>query len=330
MYTEHEAIIRRAFPALQVDPTESYHLDQWIRDNESILAEHLLLEGAVLLRGLNIDTPERLDEFVSLFPLKNFPYNKSLSNALRINKTPRVFTANEAPADINIVLHHEMAQTPLTPDWLFFSCSLKAEAGGTTPICRSDDVYQSLATQCPRFLAHCEAQGLYYRQKFAFYPDGTSAQGRSWPHLLGLIEDDAKDELPPFDPIIAAAAESKLNELGYRWQWHGEALEIISPILPAVKRARNNQKVFFNQLLAAFTSWNNAFNTGPQSVFFGNGQTIDRDDVKILQSICEKHTLDIRWEVGDVAILDNDLVMHGRRAYSGKRQVFASLAIDAG
>jgi hypothetical protein len=33
-----------------------------------------------------------------------------------------VFTANEAPAEIEIFLHHEMAQTPRFPSHLFFFC----------------------------------------------------------------------------------------------------------------------------------------------------------------------------------------------------------------
>ena len=36
-------------------------------------------------------------------------------------------------------------------------------------------------------------------------------------------------------------------------------------------------------------------------------------------------TFDIPWQSGDVAVLDNFLVMHGRRPFEGKRAVLASL-----
>ena len=53
--------------------------------------------GAVLFRGFPLATAEDFDAFVAAFDLPNFPYDESLSNAVRVNKTPRVFTANEAP-----------------------------------------------------------------------------------------------------------------------------------------------------------------------------------------------------------------------------------------
>jgi len=309
------------FLPIKLSPEAGFDLESWLYQNQELVQEQLDHQGAILLRGLNIDSAPRLDDFVSLFPLNNFPYDQSLSNALRLNKTERVFTANEAPAHLDIVLHHEMAQTTFFPDWLFFSCALKAEAGGATPVCRSDLVYQDLLQHRPRFIHQCEEQGFYYRQKFAFESDQTSAQGRSWPHLLELNQ--ALDL-----PALQTAAQEKLTQLGYRWQWHNRVLEIISPVLPGIRRAKNQQKVFFNQLLAAYTSWNNDLNSGVLSVFYGHGQSIDEHDIKALQDVCQKHTQDIRWEVGDVAILDNHMVMHGRRAYTGKRQVFASLAVD--
>ena len=36
------------------------------------------------------------DRFIAAFELENFPYEQSLSNAVRVNYTPRVFSANEA------------------------------------------------------------------------------------------------------------------------------------------------------------------------------------------------------------------------------------------
>ena len=69
--------------------------------------------GALLLRGFPIASAEDFDAIVSAFGFGTFSYAESLSNAVRVELTPRVFTANEAPPDVAIFLHHEMAQTPL-------------------------------------------------------------------------------------------------------------------------------------------------------------------------------------------------------------------------
>ena len=70
---------------------------------------------------LRVGDAQAFDDFVAGFNLPNFAYDESLSNAVRHNRTPRVFTANEAPQDVEIFLHHEMAQTPYYPSHLFSS-----------------------------------------------------------------------------------------------------------------------------------------------------------------------------------------------------------------
>lgn len=43
------------------------------------------------------------------------------------------------------------------------------------------------------------------------------------------------------------------------------------------------------------------------------------------RQICEETAIEIKWQQGDVALLDNMLVMHARRDYDGNRRVLASL-----
>ncbi|MEL0316079.1 MAG: TauD/TfdA family dioxygenase, partial [Halieaceae bacterium] len=40
---------------------------------------------------------------------------------------------------------------------------------------------------------------------------------------------------------------------------------------------------------------------------------------------CYQHTVDLAWQAGDIALLDNYKVMHGRRPFAGTRSVLASL-----
>jgi hypothetical protein len=72
-----------------------------------------------LFSGLPIENAEDFDLFISSFNYDTFTYEESLSNAVRINKTNKVFTANEAPKEIEIFLHHEMAPDPHIPQKYF-------------------------------------------------------------------------------------------------------------------------------------------------------------------------------------------------------------------
>jgi alpha-ketoglutarate-dependent taurine dioxygenase len=41
--------------------------------------------------------------------------------------------------------------------------------------------------------------------------------------------------------------------------------------------------------------------------------------------LADELSFDTPWQAGDVALVDNFLVMHGRRPFSGERAVLASL-----
>ena len=72
----------------------------WVKGMRSELLESATKHGAVLLRGFPVSSAEDFDVLVRSLDLPNFPYEKSLSNAVRINRTDRVFSANEAPPDV--------------------------------------------------------------------------------------------------------------------------------------------------------------------------------------------------------------------------------------
>ena len=106
----------------------------WIRNNKLSIEAQLEECGAILFRNLPVEQEDDFDDFVSTFKYETFTYEESLSNAVRINKTNKVFTANEAPTEIEIFLHHEMAQTPTYPKNIFFFCKSASLHGGETPL----------------------------------------------------------------------------------------------------------------------------------------------------------------------------------------------------
>ena len=154
--------------------------EEWIRQNAAEYVTHAARHGAILFRGFPVVTDRDFDRFIAAFNLPNFTYEDSLSNAVRTNRTERVFTANEAPADVNICLHHEMAQTPIYPSKLFFFCEKAAEEGGATPLCRSDVLYEQMVEKFPEFTRDCEEKGLKYTNVMPTENDANSGMGRSW------------------------------------------------------------------------------------------------------------------------------------------------------
>lgn len=308
-----------AFPHF-VDNTDVRTADQltaWISANQKDVKRILGTEGAVIFRGFPVTTPEAFDNFSAGFDYKPFTYSESLSNAVRINLTPRVFTANEAPADIEIFLHHEMAQTPVFPTKLFFYCPTPAEEGGATPVCRSDLLLQDFERTSPEWAARFESQGLLYTTHMPAVDDARSGQGRSWQSTLSV--DKPKE------------AETRLKELNYTWEWQPDgSLLTTTPALPAVRALADGSRSFFNQVIAAHRGWKRQDGQTRPPISFGNGDPIPEFVLNQLIELSERHTIPLLWQENDIALIDNERVMHGRAPYRGarKRQVLVCLARD--
>ena len=301
------------------DPSRSSLGDciDWVKANMGELETQLRQSGAILFRGFPLDSAETFDEFSNAFGYPNFTYQESLSNAVRINFTRRVFTANEAPKEVEIFLHHEMAQTPISPSKLFFFCKSAADEGGETPICRSDMLFAELAQEMPELAEDFIKKGLKYTTHMPALDDHASGQGRSWSSTLSVES--------------TAEAENKLAELGYSWQWMpDDSLKATTPVLPAVIDLGKGKKVFYNQLIAAFMGWKGVKEDPSSAITFGDGSPIPLAGLERAVELSKKFTFDLPWQDGDVALVDNYMAMHGRKPYSGerKRQVLVALAID--
>ena len=287
-------------------------LAAFLKANKAAVDAALDDAGALLFRGFDVPDPQAFDAAIEAYGEPGFTYEDSLSNAVRTHVTPRVFTANEAPPSPEIFLHHEMAQTPIYPSKLFFYCEIAEMTGGATPLCRSDWVMERLAEEAPDFVARLEAEGVRYTNVMPGADDAGSGQGRSWRSTLSV---DTREE-----------AEKRLRNLGYTWEWREDgSLRVTTAALPAVRDVGAGRKAFFNQLIAAFRGWSDSRNSADKSITFGGGKAIMAEHMAPAIAAAEEFTALCAWQAGDVALVDNFTVMHGRKPYEGKRRVLASL-----
>ncbi|HVX10473.1 MAG TPA: TauD/TfdA family dioxygenase [Pirellulales bacterium] len=284
----------------------------WLAAHCTQLGEQAARHGAILFRGFPLATADDFDAFVAAFGWPNFPYDESLSNAVRLNRTPRVFTANEAPPSVAIYLHHEMAQTPIYPSKLFFFCEQPAEQGGATPLCRSDILWRRLTDRLPDFANDCLHKGVRYSNVMPSANDASSGMGRSWQSTL---RSETQDQ-----------AEARLRALGYQWEWQDDGcLRATTPVLAAVRTLADGRKTFFNQLIAASRGWKDSRNDPARSITFGDGTPLDGGAALVAAEMADDMSFDLAWQRGDVVLVDNYVTMHGRRTFSGVRKVLASL-----
>lgn len=280
--------------------------------SKTVVSDLINTHGFVLFRGYDIKSDSDFHRFIESFGLDNFKYADSFSNAVRHNRTERVFTANEAPPSVEIFLHHEMAQTLTFPGALFFFCEEAAQSGGATPICRSDRTLKTLETHNPGFVAKLREVGVKYRNSMPSEANLESGQGRSWKDTLTVGS--------------AQEAEEKLSALGYRFNWLDDGgLSVQTPALSAVDHFGRGKDVFFNQIVAAAAGWTVAADDKEPRLCYGDDSPIQQDDLADAIDAAYRNTVDLNWQTGDVALLDNLKVMHGRRPFEGSRSVLASL-----
>ena len=306
------------FPLVVIRPESVSTLEdaiKWVKQHQSELETELSKAGAILFRGFPLRDAETFDAFSGAFGYPSFTYQESLSNAVRINYTERVFTANEAPKEVEIYLHHEMAQTPISPDKLFFFCKSAADDGGATPICRSDKLYQALQSANHELAKEFLEKGLKYTTRMPDEDDHASGQGRSWKSTLSV---ETREQ-----------AEKKLADLGYTWEWMpAGGLKAITPVLPAVRTLDNGVQVFYNQLVAAYMGWSGVRENPASAITYGDDSHISVEGLELVVKLSKQFTFDLPWQDGDMALIDNKMAMHGRRPFSGerKRQVLVALA----
>ena len=59
---------------------------------------------------------------------------------------------------------------------------------------------------------------------------------------------------------------------------------------------------------------------------YGDGSDISMGDLEAVDSAYRRAELTFPWEAGDVLILDNRLMVHGRKPFEGERAVFVAMA----
>ena len=105
----------------------------------------------------------------------------------------------------------------------------------------------------------------------------------------------------------------------------GKPLRVTTPVLPAIRQLDDGREVFFNQLIAAHRGWKDKRNASHKAIRFGDDSELPDAAMARASELGDELSVDLDWRPGDIALVDNFLVMHGRRPFSGKRRVLASL-----
>ncbi|ETX10831.1 SyrP [Marinomonas ushuaiensis DSM 15871] len=286
---------------------------QWVEKNKTELQGLLIKHGAVLFRGFPVGTSDLFEQMLDHTDYKNMPYVGGAAPRTQVTAS-RIVTANESPATETIPFHHEMAQVPTPPGYIFFYCDIASPVGGATSILHSGEICEKFFDLNPSFAKKVEEQGVRYIRVMPEETDTSSAIGRSWKETFNV---KTREE-----------AEERMKDAGMRWEWLEDGdLKTETSILEAIRYdEETKQKVFFNSMVAVYSGWNDSRNEGKKAVATADGEPMDDATMNALIEEMNKSCVNFKWQAGDVLWINNHTTLHARQPFEGDRRILASIS----
>jgi len=285
---------------------------QWIRLSRDAVTSALKASGAVLIRGPRLSNP-RFKEIVG--DLSTDPLQYVYRSTPRTDLGGGVFTATEYPAGLDIPMHNENAYQREWPLRLLFYCDQPADrGGGQTPLANTVNVTQRIAPDVrERFTSK---RVMYIRN---FRPD----IDLPWQTV--------------FQTTSRADVESycRTHDISFEWT-SAETLRTRQVCHAMATHPGSGRTVWFNQAHLFHPSALDPKTRSvlretlteaefPRHVTFGDGSPIDEADLQHIRDAFAAEMVTFQWRAGDLLLLDNMLVSHGRKAYKGSRRVLVAM-----
>ena len=297
---------------------------RWAGSHRDEIASGLHRTGAVLLRGLAISTPDAFRAVAAAISpdLRNYVGGDSP----RTDVADQVYTSTEYPAHLEVFLHNELSYAGWSPDTVFFCCLVPAESGGETQIADGREIHRRLDAPVRERFA---ARGVTYLQHLWDAGDRPGI-GKSWQETFETAD---RDEV-----------EAYLRESNMDFEWTDLGLRTAATHPAVLEHPVTGERCWHNQA----DQWHRdmagvkvSFGGGDDPridpltagvemlgnhVTYGDGSEIDVDDLLHVRAVSQECEVTFPWQAGDVLVIDNIMVMHGRKPFTGPRRVLVAMA----
>ncbi|MET9550875.1 TauD/TfdA family dioxygenase [Streptomyces sp. NPDC006627] len=274
----------------------------------------LAREKAVVFRDFDV-AEQDIETAMDLLLPNRLAYTHGTSPRTKLGGN--LYTSTEYPQHMTIAMHNELSYSHHWPERLFFYCATTPGSGGATPVVDGGLWLDSLDEE----VRDAFAAGIRYTQNLH---DGFGL-GRGWRQT--------------FETDDRAVVEAFLDQGEFDWKWMPDGgLRVISPIRPAtLKHPHSGTEVWFNQAdhfhpaaLGDETARELAqilpAEELPQSVTFADGAPIPDAYVRHVHDRGLEVAVDVDWRQGDLMVIDNVAVGHGRRPFGGDRRVLVAMS----
>lgn len=296
-----------------IQPLEdNLDLVTWSQNNLDFIEQKLLKHGAILFRDFKISSTSIFEKFMRVISPELLEYRER--STPRTDLGGNIYTSTEYPAHEHIALHNEFSYAYTWPMKICFYCAETPLYGGETPIA---DCRQFLAKINPRIKdKFIEKQVMYVRN----YGNGIDL---SWQEA--------------FQTNDKSVVEDYCRQAPMEFEWLDENRLRTRQVRPSVAiHPKTQEMVWFNQahlfhisnldldvreaLLELFKE-----SDIPRNTYYGDGSPIDISVLDEIREVYQQVSVKFPWQQGDVLLLDNMLVAHGRNPFVGKRKIFVAM-----
>ncbi|SDH33191.1 Taurine dioxygenase, alpha-ketoglutarate-dependent [Lentzea fradiae] len=277
------------------------------------LGDLLVKHKALVFRGFHV-TQEELGEVMDLLLPNRLAYVHGNSPRTKVGNN--VYTSTEYPPQYDISMHNEMSYAHQWPARLLFFCAVAPETGGATPVV---DGVRWLGSLDPE-VREAFRQGVRYTQNL----HGGKGFGKSWQDT--------------FETSDRAEVEEFLAGSGSEFTWKPDGGLRVSQVRPSTTRHPvTGDEVWFNQAdqwhaaglgdeTAAALQQIMPEEDLPQSVTFADGSPIPAHHVTQIRDRGLSEAVNVDWRTGDLLLIDNVAVGHGRRSFTGPRRILVAMS----
>jgi len=309
-FTSH---MENSLHIVRADELDITSAAQYMQRERPSHTEVLAQKGAILFRGFDLKDAEAFAEFGRDLITTWMPYRDRASK--RSVVCGPILTSTDTPASYPIALHSESSFAYEWPRKILFFCRLPPGGGGRTPIADTRKIYADI---------DLEVRDKFERLGVMYYRNFYAGVGMNWREVFQI--DDPGD----LDRYCASA--------GIQTEWlDQEHLRTVQARSAVSNHPSTGEKLWFNHALALSQYSLDAKlrstllrQVGPEGVphntFFGDGSPISEAEYDVIRQAHARNTIWFDWAPGDVLLLDNMLMTHGREPYTGEREIYAALA----
>lgn len=300
---------------------------------ENFFSKTLLKNGALVIRNTGTTDPEVLSKYIRAIGdgSGDIYFNQRGSTAKRTEVTTTLSTANEGPSSNYIHQHNEFSRFIIHPTRLFFVCSQfgPETKGGETPIVHGAEYFNNLKEKAPELIDRLAKDGLYYEQTWFKTTNDNTNWGDYFCFGREIKDNDSYEQ-----------AKKKAEELvngyvshDYHWTENDDLVvgQHTEPIrVHKDPETGKEHPTIFSSVATYYyhgsVDTNYSTPTKPLLYDNGTGEEINPDWLQKALDISVDISYKHKWEEGDIALVDNYQVSHGRCPWSdGPRKILVSM-----